>query len=111
MLGCQIRPGLAIPLASSEGQVATVGFGVGTSGGVRQQGGRKSVQLPPILRVLFCNTLKAYIDKVEIVCKYRAKCSVLFLNGWGLTCKREEVGALETGPGACGWSWKASFRE
>ena len=47
----------------------------------RQQGGRNRVQLPPILRGLLCNPLKAYIDKVEIVCKYRAFCAVLFLNG------------------------------
>ena len=39
------------------------------------------MQLPPILRGPFFTSLKAYIDKVEIVCKYRAKCSVLFLNG------------------------------
>ena len=57
------------------------------------------------------NTLKACIDKVEIVCKYRAFCAVLFLNGRALSCKREEVGALETGQGACGWSWRASFLE
>ena len=58
---------------------------------------------------LVLNPLKAYIDKVEIVCKYRAKCSVLFLNGcvYRATVKRWD--GWRRGGWLCRGSWNGSF--
>ena len=64
---------------------------------------------PLILRGPFFNPLKACIDKVEIVCKYRAKCSVFFLYGcvYHATVRRWE--GWKRGKGECRCSWRASF--